>query len=272
MSVAANFRLDGRVIVVTGGYGVIGGTIARGLAAAGARVVVMGRNADAATALVTEIAAAGGAAMAVTGDVLDETQVAAARDAVIAAWGQVDALVNAAGGNVARARSDGRPVFDVPMDAFEEALKLNLHGSIVPTLVFGATMAARKQGSIVCVSSMASTQAISGVLGYSVAKAGIDVFTKWMGTELARRYGDGLRVNAIAPGFFVTTQNRSVLINADGSLTPRSRRIIDRTPMGRFGNPEELVGAVHWLCSDAASFVTGVVVPVDGGFSAFSGV
>ncbi|MBC7898087.1 MAG: SDR family oxidoreductase, partial [Cytophagaceae bacterium] len=185
---------------------------------------------------------------------------------------QVDALVNGAGGNVARARSDGRPVFDVPMDAFEEALKLNLHGSIVPSLVFGASMAERRTGSIVCVSSMASTQAISGVLGYSVAKAGIDVFTRWMGTELARRYGDGLRVNAIAPGFFVTTQNRNVLINADGSLTPRARTIIDRTPMGRFGNPEELVGAVHWLCSDAASFVTGVVVPVDGGFSAFSGV
>lgn len=272
MSAAADFGLDGRVIVVTGGYGVIGGTIARGLCAAGARVAIMGRNAQAANGVVAELTVSGGTAMAVTGDVLDEAQVVAARDAVIAQWGHVDALVNGAGGNVARARSDGRPVFDVPMDAFEEALKLNLHGSIVPSLVFGASMAARRRGSIVCVSSMASMQAISGVLGYSVAKAGIDVFTKWMGTELARRYGDGLRVNAIAPGFFVTTQNRSVLINADGSLTPRSRTIIDRTPMGRFGKPEELVGAVHWLCSDASSFVTGVVVPVDGGFSAFSGV
>lgn len=272
MSKAADFRIEGRVIVVTGGYGVIGGTIARGLAAAGARVAVMGRSVDAARALVEEVASTGGTAMVCTADVLDESQVAAARDSVVDKWGQVDALVNAAGGNVARARSDGRPVFDIPMDAFEEALQLNLHGSIVPTMVFGASMAARRRGCVVNVSSMASLQAISGVLGYSVAKAGIDIFTRWMGTELARRFGDGLRVNAIAPGFFVTTQNRHVLVNADGTLTQRSRTIIDRTPMARFGNPDELVGAVHWLCSDAASFVTGVVVPVDGGFSAFSGV
>ncbi len=272
MTAAANFSLDGRVVAITGGYGVIGGTLARGLAAAGARVALIGRNRDAAETLAHEIRAAGGQAMAAVGDVLDAPAMHAARDAIVDAWGQVDALVNAAGGNVARARSDTRSIFDVPYDAFDEVLQLNLHGSVHPTLVFAEAMAARRAGSIVCVSSMAATSAISGVMGYSVAKAGIENFTRWMSAELARRYGDGLRVNAIAPGFFVSAQNRAVLLTAAGGFTPRARAIIDHTPMGRFGRPEELVGAVQWLCSDAASFVTGAVIPVDGGFSVYGGV
>lgn len=266
------FDLSGKVAVVTGGYGVLGGALASALARAGARIAVLGRRADHAEAKADEIRANGGDAIAVVADVLDEQQVKSARDAVISSWNAVDILINAAGGNVARARNDNRPVFEVPMAAFEEALRLNLHGTVIPALVFAEAMATRKSGSVVNISSMAAMRALSGVLAYSIAKSGIDSFTRWMAVDLARRYGGGLRVNAVAPGFFITTQNRAVLIDSNGDYTPRARKIIDSTPMGRFGNSEELVGAVQWLCSDAASFVTGTVIPVDGGFSAFSGV
>jgi NAD(P)-dependent dehydrogenase (short-subunit alcohol dehydrogenase family) len=266
------FDLSGRVAVVTGGYGVLGGSIAQGLAAAGARVAVLGRRADAAEAKAEEIRAAGGEATALVADVLDEAALREARDTLLERWGRIDALVNAAGGNVARARSDDRSVLEVPLDAFEEVLRLNLHGTVAPTLVLAAAMAERGRGSIVNISSMAAMTALSGVMGYSVAKAGIDSFTRWMAVELARKHGAGLRVNAVAPGFFVTRQNRDVLVGPDGSYTERSRRIIDHTPMGRFGTPEELNGAIVWLCSDAASFVTGTVIPVDGGFIASSGI
>lgn len=266
------FDLSDRVVVVTGGYGVLGGTLASGLAAAGARVAVLGRRADAAQGKAEEIRAAGGQAMALVADALDERQLRDARAEVLKAWGRIDALVNAAGGNVARARNDARPVFEVPMDAYDEVLRLNLHGSVVPSMVFGEAMAQAASGSIVNISSMAAIRAISGVMGYTVAKAGIDAFTRWLAVDLARRYGDGVRVNAIAPGFFVSEQNRAVLLNPDGSHTERARTILAHTPMGRFGRPSELVGAVQWLVSDAASFVTGVVIPVDGGFSTFGGV
>jgi len=266
------FSLRDRVAVVTGGYGVLGGGLASALAAAGARVAVVGRRKDAAEVKVAEIRQAGGEAMHLVADVLDDGALRSALEQLVGAWGRVDILVNAAGGNVARARNDDKSVFDVPLDAFEEALRLNFHGTLIPSLVFGAAMAKQSSGCIVNISSMAALQALSGVAGYSVAKAGVDNFTRWLAVDLARRYGDKVRVNAVAPGFFVTTQNRAVLVNPDGSLTARSRRVIDHTPMGRFGRPEELFGAVQWLCSDAASFVTGVVIPVDGGFSAFSGV
>jgi len=265
------FSLAGRVAVVTGGYGVIGGGIASALAEAGARVAVLGRRRDAAQKKVDEITAGGGSAFVVVGDALDEAQMRAARDEVIGAEGQVDILINGAGGNVARARNDTKPIFEIPLDAFDEVLRLNFHASLIPTMIFGESMAARGSGSIINVSSMASYQALSGVMGYSVAKAGIDNFTRWMAVEMARKHG-AVRVNAIAPGFFVSEQNRAVLIKPDGSFSERAQKIVARTPMGRFGNPDELVGAVVWLCSDAASFVTGTVIPIDGGFSAFSGV
>jgi len=269
---STSFDLRGRVAAITGGYGVIGSAIAHGLARAGARVAIIGRRADVAQREAEAISREGADALGLAADVLERGQMQHACDQLVKEWGRVDILVNAAGGNVARARSDTISVFAIPIDAFEEALRLNLHGTVIPTMVIAEQMAAQRSGSIVNISSMASLQALSGVMGYSIAKAGIDNFTRWLATDLARRHGDGVRVNAIAPGFFVPTQNRAVMMHDDGSYTERAKAVIRKTPMGRLGRPDELVGAVHWLCSDAASFVTGAVIPVDGGFSVFSGV
>ena len=266
------FDLTGRVAVVTGGSGILGGAMADALAESGARIAILGRTRAKAEAKVAALRASGSDALALIADVGDDAALRAARDDLLKHWGQVDILINGAGGNVARARTDNAPPFGMPLDAFDEVVKLNLHGSIVPSLVFGEAMAGRKRGCIVNISSMAAQMALSGVLGYSVAKAGIDNFTKWMATDLARRYGDGMRVNAIAPGFFITEQNRNVMLKPDGSYSDRSKTVLAKTPMGRFGDPSEIKGAVRWLCSDAASFVTGAVIPIDGGFSAFSGV
>lgn len=266
------FDLKGQVAVITGGYGVLGGSMADGLAEAGAKVALLGRTREAAEKKAKALRHTGATVMVLVADAVDEDQLKTAREELLRAWGRVDILINAAGGNVARARTDNAPVFDLPLDAFVEVVELNLHGTVFPTLVFGEAMAQQKKGSVVNISSMAAMQAISGVLGYSVAKAAIDNFTKWMAVDLARRHGEGLRVNAIAPGFFIAKQNRDVLLNPDGSYTERARTILDRTPMGRFGDPAELQGTVLWLCSAAASFVTGTVIPVDGGFSAYSGL
>lgn len=268
----STFDLAGRVAVVTGGYGVLGGSIASALTAAGVKVAVLGRGREVAEAKAAELCASGGQAIALVADVLDTDALRAAREELVSAWGPPDILVNAAGGNVPRARTDSTSVFEMPLDAYEEVVALNLKGTVVATLVFGELMAEKKSGSIVNISSMAAQQALTGVMGYSIAKAGIDNFTRWMAVDMARRYGDGIRVNAIAPGFFIGNQNRKVLINEDGSRTQRAEAILAKTPMGRFGSADEVNGAVQWLCSDAASFVTGAVIPVDGGFSAFSGV
>jgi len=270
--VSLDFSLRGRVAVVTGGYGVLGGSLAEALVKAGARVAVLGRKRDAAEQKAEELRANGGEAMALVASALDEGELKQARKALVAAWGGIDILVNAAGGNVARARTDQAPPFAMPLDAFDEVVRLNLHGTVYPTLVFGEAMAERKRGSVVNISSMSAIKPLKGVAGYSAAKAAVDNFTQWLAVELARHYGPGLRVNAIAPGFFVTTQNRALLVKPDGSPTDRGRAILARTPMGRFGEPAELQGVVLWLCSDAASFVTGVVIPIDGGFSADGGL
>jgi NAD(P)-dependent dehydrogenase (short-subunit alcohol dehydrogenase family) len=264
--------LAGRVAVVTGGYGVIGGNLASSLAAVGVKVVVIGRRLELAERKADEIREAGGEAMAVAADAANEDQVRAALTEIVGAWDTVDILMNAAGGNVAGSRNDNRPIFEVPAEAFAQVLQINLHATVVPSLVFGEVMAVNGRGSILNISSMAASQALSGVMGYSIAKAGIENFTRWLSVDLARRYGHGIRVNALAPGFFVATQNRAVLLNDDGTLTERGAKIVERTPMGRFGRADELIGPALWLSSDAASFVTGVVVPVDGGFSAFSGI
>jgi NAD(P)-dependent dehydrogenase (short-subunit alcohol dehydrogenase family) len=271
------FSLQGQVAVVTGGTGVLGGAMARGLARAGARVGILGRRAEVAQAVADEIIAAGGEAMALPADVLRKADLETARDAVLEHWGRIDILVNAAGGNVARATlAPGATIFDLPEDAFREVFDLNLLGTLLPSQVFGAAMVSRAdgppRGSIVNISSVVTGRAITRVVGYAAAKSAVDNFTRWLATELARTYGAGMRVNAITPGFFIGDQNRRLLLNDDGSLTERGKTIIAHTPAARFGEAEELVSTLVWLCGPGASFVNGVVVQVDGGFSAFSGV
>jgi NAD(P)-dependent dehydrogenase (short-subunit alcohol dehydrogenase family) len=273
MTLSSLFSLEGKVAIVTGGTGVLGGAIARGLVAAGARVGILGRRAQQAAQVAESIAQAGGAALPLAADVLDHAQLAAARDQVLAQWGGIDILINAAGGNVPEAVVVGdRSFFDMDEAAFEQVVRLNLNGSLLPSQVFGKLMAERGAGAIINISSMAAQKPLTRVVGYAAAKAAIDNFTKWLAVELALKYGPGLRVNAIAPGFFVGDQNRAMLLNEDNTLTSRGQLIVDHTPMRRFGEPDELVGTAVWLASDAARFVTGVVVPVDGGFSAFGGI
>ena len=270
--VEKQFDLSGRVAVVTGGLGVLGGSIAECLADAGANIALIDLDVHLAEERIAALEQKGVEAAAFETNVLDGDVLRKSRDEVVDRFGRVDILINAAGGNIARARTDDISVFQLPFDAYDDVVRLNLHGTVYPTLVFGEAIANQKKGSIVNISSMAAMRAMSGVPGYASAKAAVDNFTRWMAVELAREHGEGLRVNAIAPGFFVTTQNRDVLLNADGSYTERSRQILYHTPMGRFGDPKELQGPVLWLCSDASSFVTGVVIPVDGGFSAYSGL
>ena len=268
-----DFGLEGKVCVVTGATGVLGGVMARGIAAAGARVAVLGRRADVAEELAAAIREAGGEALATPADVLDPSALERVRDGLLREWGSVDLLVNAAGGNQpgATLRPD-QSVLDLDETAMRQVMDLNFFGTLLPTQVFLAPMVERGRGAIVNVSSMAADRAITRVAGYSAAKAAVENLTRWLAVTLAKRHGPGIRVNAIAPGFFVGEQNRSLLFEPSGDLTPRGRTIIDNTPMGRFGEAEELLGALLWLLSDASRFVTGVVVPVDGGFSAFSGV
>ena len=280
------YDLTGRVAVVTGGSGALGSACCRGLAEAGASVVILARNKKRVEDAARTLEEAGATAAAgIPADVLKKDQLATARDLIVERFGRVDILVNAAGGNIKSATlKPGDSIFNMPETAFRQVFELNLIGTVLPTQVFGELMGAEKNnareeetetpcaGSIVNVSSMAAARALTRVVGYSAAKASVENFTRWMAVELARIFGDGLRVNAIAPGFFIGEQNRSLLLNEDGSLTERGRQIIDHTPMGRFGEVDELAGTLVWLCSDASQFVTGVVVPVDGGFGAFSGV
>ena len=267
------FSLEGQVAVVTGGTGVLGGAMVHGLARAGAKVGVLGRRREQAEEVAQAISTEGGDAIALPADVLDRGQLEAACDAVLARWGRLDVLVNAAGGNMPAATLEpGRSFFDLPVEGMDPVIALNLQGTLLPSQVFGEALARARRGSIVNISSMAAQRAMTRVVGYSIAKAGVDNATRWLAVELARSFGASVRVNAIAPGFFVGDQNRALLLNEDGGLTPRGLTIIDHTPAGRFGQPEELLSTLIWLCGPGASFVNGVVVAVDGGFSAFSGV
>lgn len=278
------FSLEGRVAVVTGGTGTLGSVMAWGLALAGARVAVLGRRQGRAEEVSQSISDAGGEATALPADVLDKEQLATARDKLLQRWGRVDILLNGAGGNVPEATlDDAKDVFSLPEEAFREVFDLNLMGTLLPSQVFGEAMvrpeAGRSpserdgpRGCIVNISSMAADRAITRVVGYSTAKGAVENFTRWLSVDLARRYGEGLRVNAISPGFFIGEQNRSLLLDERGDFTERGRTIVEHTPAGRFGEPKELMGTLVWLCGPGASFVNGVVVPVDGGFSAFSGV
>lgn len=268
------FSVADKVAIVTGGSGILCGAMARTLSVRGARVAVLGRNMEKIEAAVAAIRAAGGQAIGFAADVLQEKDLETVREAVLKKWGRVDILLNGAGGNQPGAVVQPSQNFfqDLDFQSFKSVVALNLDGTVLPTLVFGAAMAEQKSGSIVNISSMAAAQAITRVVGYSAAKAAVDNFTRWLAVEAAQKFGEGIRVNAIAPGFFVTEQNRALLTRPDGSLTERGAAAIRKTPAGRFGTPDDLLGACIWLCSDASRFVTGTVVAVDGGFSAWSGV
>lgn len=281
MSSTEQFRLDGKVTVITGGTGVLGGAMARGLAGAGARVAILGRREAIANEVAGEIAAAGHDAIPLAADVLDEGSLRAARQILLDEWGGVDVLINAAGGNRPDATVFGDlTFFNVPRSALEGVVGLNFTGTVLPIQIFGELMAEQGKGSIINISSMASQKVLTRVMGYSAAKAAVDNLTRWLAVDLAEKHGPGMRVNAIAPGFFIGEQNRALLINEDAptlpgdppALSERGQQIVDHTPMGRFGEPEELTGTAIWLASDASRFVTGIVVPVDGGFSASSGI
>jgi NAD(P)-dependent dehydrogenase (short-subunit alcohol dehydrogenase family) len=268
-----SFDLTDRVAILTGGAGALGGAMAASLARVGVKVGILSRSAERVNARVEAIKADGGTALALIADVTDREALTACRDQVIAAWGKIDILVNAAGGNLPGATiGPEQTIFDLDLADFERVTRLNLDGTVLPSVIFGEVLANAGRGTIINVSSMAADRALTRVVGYSASKAAVENFTRWMAVELATKFGDGLRVNAIAPGFFIGEQNRRLLTNEDGSLTARGQTIVQQTPMKRFGEADELLGALHWLCSDAASFVTGIVVPVDGGFSAFSGV
>lgn len=264
------FDIKDTVIAITGGGGVLGSSMAAYLSGEGARIALLDLRAELAEEKAAQLP---GEAIGLAANVLEEASLEAAKAAVMDRFGRVDVLINAAGGNMpgATISADGT-IFDLSIDAFRKVTDLNLTGSVLPSLAFGKVMAEQKSGVVINISSMTAMRTITRVVGYSAAKAAIDNFTRWLAVELARKFGEGLRVNAIAPGFFIGDQNRRLLLEEDGSLTPRGQTIIDHTPMGRFGEADELHGTIHWLLSPASKFVTGVVVPIDGGFSAFSGV
>ncbi|HIP97738.1 MAG TPA: SDR family oxidoreductase [Anaerolineae bacterium] len=268
------FQLAGRVAAITGGGGVLCGTMARALGKNGVRVAVLDLNGEAAERVAADVRTAGGEAIAVVVDVLDRASVEAAAQQVVDAFGQVDILINGAGGNKKQATTSPElSFFDLPADAVRWVFDLNFLGTLLPCQVFGKLMAERGEGCILNISSMNAFRPLTRIPAYSAAKAAVSNFTQWLAVHMAQEYSPRIRVNAIAPGFFLTEQNRFLLTDeATGELTPRGQTIIDHTPMGRFGEPEDLVGTVLWLLSPGAAFVHGVVVPVDGGFSAFSGV
>lgn len=265
------FDIKGHVVVITGGTGVLGRAIAKYLALEGAKVVILGRKKDVGEAIVADIIAAGGEASFLVTNVLDQTVVQKNCNDILAKYGHVDALLNAAGGNMPGATiAPDKTFFDLDPAQFQTVLSLNLTGTVIPTQVFLKPMAEQGKGTIVNFSSMAAFRPMTRVCGYAAAKAGISNFTAYMATECAKKFGEGIRVNAIAPGFFITEQNRSLLTNPDGSFTQRGQDVIRQTPFGRMGDPEELCGTIHYLISDASRFVTGTVAVVDGGFNAFA--
>ena len=267
------FELSHKVAVITGASGTLAGCVARSLANHGVGLALLSRNENSVVPLLQEIAGNGGKAAVYESDVLDRQSLENAKESVLEDFGRIDILLNVAGGNLPGATiAPDETVFEMSLSDFNRVTELNLNGTLVPSLVFGKAMAEQKEGVIINYSSMAVNRAITRVVGYSASKAAMENFTRWMAVEMATKFGEGIRVNAIAPGFFIGKQNRKLLIDEDGSLTDRGNAIIRNTPMGRFGEAEELNGAVHFLCSDAARFITGIVLPVDGGFSAFSGV
>lgn len=267
------FSLAGKAVVVTGGTGILGDAFVNGIVAAGGAVGILGRNAEVAEARAAAIRAQGGQALALVADVLDEEQLIAARQLMLQEFGRIDGLVNGAGGNMPEGvLGHDEDVFQLNIKGMQRVLDLNLWGTVLPTQVFGSALAESGRGSIVNISSMNSKRAITKVLGYNMGKAAVDCYNQWFAVEMANRHGDKLRMNALAPGFFLTEQNRSLLTTPDGGFTPRGELVIRQTPFKRFGHPDELRGALVWLLSDASQFVTGSMICVDGGFSIFGGV
>lgn len=265
------FNIKDYVVVITGGTGVLGRAIAKYLALEGAKVAIMGRKKEVGHAIVDDICKAGGEASFYKTDVMDQTVVEQNCQDILDRYGHIDTLLNAAGGNQPGATiTPDQTFFDLDAAQFQKVLNLNLTGTVIPTQVFLKPMVEAGKGSIINFSSMAAFRPMTRVCGYAAAKAGISNFTAYMATECAKKFGEGIRVNAIAPGFFITEQNRSLLTNPDGSYTQRGQDVIRQTPFGRMGDPEELCGTIHYLMSDAAKFVTGTVAVVDGGFNCFA--
>ena len=265
------FCIKGKVIVLTGGSGILGSSMAHHLAEEGAKVVILDRNEEAGNQLANNIKAKGFDALFLYTDVLNKEALEKNREDILAAYGAIDVLINAAGGNMAGATiPPDKTIFDLEVDAFRKVVDLNLFGTVLPTMVFGEVMAKQKSGSIINISSESALRPLTRVVGYGSAKAAVTNFTKYMAGEMGLKFGGNIRVNAMAPGFFITEQNRTLLTNPDGSYTDRANTILAHTPFGRFGEPEELLGTLQWLASDASGFVTGTVIPIDGGFDAFS--
>lgn len=265
------FDIKDYVVVITGGTGVLGRTIAKYLAKEGAKVIILGRKENVGAEIVADITTEGGHCEFMKTDVMCQQTVKQNCKDILEKYGRIDTLLNAAGGNMAGAviAPEGN-FFDLEVEDFQKVLELNLTGTVIPTQVFLEPMVKQGKGSIINFSSMAAFRPITRVCGYAAAKAGISNFTEFMATECAKKFGEGIRVNAIAPGFFITEQNRNLLTNPDGTYTQRGRDVIHQTPFGRMGDPEELCGTIHYLMSDAAKFVTGTVAVVDGGFNVFA--
>ncbi|HXI01150.1 MAG TPA: SDR family oxidoreductase [Sphingobacteriaceae bacterium] len=269
----SEFSLEGKVIIVTGGTGILGNSFINAIAEAGGIVGILGRNKQVAEQRADVINNNGGKAIALIADVMNEEQLVAAKNRIWDEFGRIDGLVNGAGGNMpGGVLMPGADIFKMSMDGMRQVLDLNLWGTLIPSQIFGEAMVQTGKGSIVNISSMASQRVITRVLGYSMGKSAVDCYTKWFAVELANRYGDAIRMNAIAPGFFLTEQNRTLLTQPDGSYTERGNLVVKQTPFKRFGDADELKGALVWLLSDASKFVSGTIVNVDGGFASFGGV
>jgi NAD(P)-dependent dehydrogenase (short-subunit alcohol dehydrogenase family) len=268
-----NFDISGQVAVITGAGGIICGVMAREMAKKGAKVALLDLFVESAQKIADEINAAGGDAIAVKANVLDRASLEEARDAVVAKYGHIDILINGAGGNKKQATvSSELDFFHLDVDAFKWVFDLNVTGAVLTTMVFGELLAKQGSGNVINIASMATYHPLTNTVAYCGAKAAVANFTEWMATHFNQNYSKNIRVNAIAPGFLLTTQNRFLMQKEDGSPTDRGQRVLNKTPMGRYGDPEEMAGPVIWLCSEAASFVNGAVIPVDGGFSSFWGI
>ena len=265
------FNLKGKIALITGGAGVLGSNFANVLAQQGVIVGIVSQSIEKANKTVATIESNGGKAFAVQANVLNKEELEKAKDFIVEKYSRLDILINAAGGNMPGATiSPDQAIFDMKVDDLQKVVDLNIIGTMLPSQVFSELFAQQKSGNIINISSASAQRPLTRVVGYSASKAAIDNFTQWMAVELAQKYGEGIRVNAISPGFFIGEQNKALLLTPEGKLTPRGEKIIEHTPMGRFGTPEDIDGALLFLCSDMSKFVTGTILKVDGGFAATS--